>query len=515
MRRRKPKAPLHGRIFDRRSRAATEGRHLPSLRELLAAMPFFLGRIEADMAEFGERILTGVPKESGSGLEQAARRLTMSPEAAELTEIAVLLKAADLPKGLEGMQCALRCLFYAASLGDGQAMREIATEAIFTAHDDARDDEETSILCAQALGWLLLARAMPSLETTINGEPWTESYHPRKLVDGIGERMTRSIRRAFGRTTPADKPPPSDPPGMARAEETASQDRETEQDGVVVVRSIGNRDTNEGYRVQGGFQPYCGLALPLVATPDVRAVASELAAAFPHAAALVDSVLTELAPRPHVELRPLVLDGAPGAGKTLFAERLFRALGVPSTTYPCGGAADSSLAGTARRWSSGEPSLALSLVLSQRCANPGIVLDELEKAGTSRHDGNLHDALLPFLEKATAQRLEDPYLQAPVDLSHVNWIATTNQAGRLPAPLRDRFRILAFPAPTLEHLPLLAASLLREAARERGLDARWAGPPSGEELEALAEVWQGGSVRRLQRLVEGVLTARDRMAEVH
>jgi hypothetical protein len=67
----------------------------------------------------------------------------------------------------------------------------------------------------------------------------------------------------------------------------------------------------------------------------------------------------------------------------------------------------------------------------------------------------------------------------------------------------------------VEHLPTLAQSILISITAERGLDPRWVGQMSGDELSALTNVWRGGSLRGLYRLIEGVLAARDAMAGVH
>jgi len=71
-------------------------------------------------------------------------------------------------------------------------------------------------------------------------------------------------------------------------------------------------------------------------------------------------------------------------------------------------------------------------------------LDELDKVGTSIHNGNVLDALLGLRKRQSASRWHAPYLEASVDLSQVIWVVTANSVDRQSAPLRDRCRILRF-----------------------------------------------------------------------
>ena len=153
--------------------------------------------------------------------------------------------------------------------------------------------------------------------------------------------------------------------------------------------------------------------------------------------------------------------------------------------------------------------LPVAMLNQHRVASPGVILDELEKAGSSTQNGRLHDVLLAMLEPVSAVEWTDPYLQAPVDLSHMVWLATANTIDGIPVPLLDRCRVLQFPAPGPEHLRLLAPALLGQACTARGLDPRWAAPLDGVELQAVAQAWPGGSMRRLARLLEGVIAARN------
>jgi ATP-dependent Lon protease len=92
----------------------------------------------------------------------------------------------------------------------------------------------------------------------------------------------------------------------------------------------------------------------------------------------------------------------------------------------------------------------------------------------------------------------------------VSYAATANSVDLLPVPLRDRLRVIQFPVPHAEDLNAMLPSITADCAHQQGLDRRWIVPLSGADRELIASHWQGGSVRRLQRLVEALLRERDR-----
>ena len=145
-------------------------------------------------------------------------------------------------------------------------------------------------------------------------------------------------------------------------------------------------------------------------------------------------------------------------------------------------------------------------------ANPVVLWDEISRAGghTRGSGGTLRDALTTLLEPANSCRYRDPYLQADVDLSRVQWILTANSLDSIPRPLLDRCLILRLDEPGPQHLRQLATSILAEVRADRGLDELWAPSFDGVEWAALEANWaKGGSLRALRRLVETVLDARE------
>jgi ATP-dependent Lon protease len=233
---------------------------------------------------------------------------------------------------------------------------------------------------------------------------------------------------------------------------------------------------------------------------------------FPYAEQVIDFALAELIGRRTVRLRPLLLCGDAGGGKSRFARRLGETLGVGVWRTDASRSDGAVFGGTDKRWYSAEPCHPFLAVAQAKCANPMVLLDELEKAGTRSDYGRLWDCLLGFLEPESAIRHPDPALQVNLDLGHVSYVATANSIDPLPSPLRDRFRIVTFPKPGAEHMEALLAPVIADLAAERSLDSRWIEPLTGLERDIVAAHWRGGSVRRLRRVVEIVLRAREKVA---
>jgi replication-associated recombination protein RarA len=252
-----------------------------------------------------------------------------------------------------------------------------------------------------------------------------------------------------------------------------------------------------------------------VLVPDLAAAAAELRAEFPGAEVLIDAILRDSVGAPAVRIRPTLLLGEPGAGKTRLARRLGEVLGLPVTVYGSGGVADAAFGGTSRQWSTGRASVPLQAIKRSGRANPLIVLDEVEKAATSDHNGRLVDVLLPMLERETAKGTVDPYLECPVDLSAVSYIATANSTTGIPGPLLSRMRVLRMPRPPRSAVLTLAARIVADIRAERDTDARWTPDLDPEELALVVLHWNGRDLRKLRRLVETVLAGREDLTQRH
>ncbi|MEH2506381.1 ATP-dependent Lon protease [Bradyrhizobium sp. AZCC 1578] len=279
---------------------------------------------------------------------------------------------------------------------------------------------------------------------------------------------------------------------------------------LVVARLSSEEMKNVKLReILGPLKSVINVPLPLVEVPPLHQVRNALLFEFPYATEVIDFALADLVGRFTVRLRPLLLVGDPGGGKTRFARRLGEALGLNVWREDASRADGAVFGGTDRRWYSAEPSHPFLAIAAGKIANPLVLIDELEKAGTRSDYGRLWDCLLGFLEPETNSRYPDPALQTNLDLSHVSFVATANRLDPLPSPIRDRFRVVTFPKPSVDDLDALLPAVIADLAKERGLDGSWVLPLDGAQHAAVARHWRGGSVRRLRRIVEAILRERD------
>jgi hypothetical protein len=497
------------RHFERRLKAAQAGLHLPTELELLRGMLFLFDDIASDIREFGERLsrrLKHKPKFEISPLVATLDDLAVDQSEEALRCVEAALEAASGFNTMSAFNARLRVKFYLASLGDPDAAAVIAGRAASVALDDVRNSCEFSLL-PRALAWSVLANDYGHMRHNgIIGIP-----------RGSVSRDLRSNAREFEvaiQLPERETKQPEEKALAAEVEDAAASERPRPTDEpkgtVVIFTSIGNDSTSEGKRVVKEFEKLLNVALPLPLVPDLAHLRERLVEEFPYAVAVVDELLNRLVGRDHVHIRPTILVGTPGCGKTRLARRLCEELAGPFELVSCGGLNDSSIGGTARRWSSGEPSLAVLSIRRHRCAGPVIILDEIEKVGTSRHNGNVHDVLVGLFEQETSQRWFDPYVESPCDLSHVSWLMTANTVATVPSVLLDRCRVIAFPEPGPEQLEVLAPRLVERTYVDAGHDPRWATPLEQFERAALVDHWRGGSIRRLQQLVETLVEARER-----
>ncbi|MFC4171634.1 hypothetical protein ACFOYU_06135 [Microvirga sp. GCM10011540] len=391
-------------------------------------------------------------------------------------------------------------------------------------NDDERDPvaevaERLRTVAGMVLGWGAVAQGRTS-EGLSSGHPADHAASIATLTDAtvwhgvMSAAWKTGFERALRHERRMKKMADAATRSIDEERAAAARGEAAKVDGVVVVRAIGSPDSSGGKEAGKAIASILGKALPVVkaSTVKVEAVRIALSSEFPHGASIIQSLLADIRPDQPIRLRPTVLLGDPGGGKSRLARRLLEELGIPVGTLDAATTADHGVTGSPRRWASGYPSMPVTLIERHGTASVGVIVDELEKAGRTTA-GSIHEPLLSLLEKSTAAAWRDQYLDAEVDVSHVTWLFTANGLEGIPLPLRNRVRILRLPLPGREHVPALAARVMRDLLADQGIDPAWELPLDGEEIAALQQVCgEEVSVRTLQRYVEGILEARTQTA---
>lgn len=176
---------------------------------------------------------------------------------------------------------------------------------------------------------------------------------------------------------------------------------------------------------------------------------------------------------PRLNNQIICLVGPPGTGKTSICESIARAMQRKYVRVCLGGVRDEAdIRGHRRTYIASMPGRIVNGLVQAGSRNPLMLLDEIDKLASDAH-GDPSSALLEVLDSAQNQHFRDHFVEIPIDLSDVLFIATANTLDSIPRPLMDRMEIIELDIYNRnQKLGIAKHHLIKKQREKHGLNGR-------------------------------------------
>ena len=222
-----------------------------------------------------------------------------------------------------------------------------------------------------------------------------------------------------------------------------------------------------------------------------------------------ERILENLAVRkfnPNIKGQIICLIGPPGVGKTSIAKSIAEAIGRKFIRISLGGITDESdIRGHKKTYIGAMPGRIINAVIKAKSKNPLILLDEIDKVGTS-YKGDPSAALLEVLDPEQNFEFVDHFIEVPFDISECFFIATANSIQAIPEPLLNRMEIINLVSYTTEEKFQIAKKYLWPKQKERtGLEKKDIKITDKAIYEVIEGYTKEAGVRKLEQMLASLL----------